>query len=131
VSGAYLDASALVKLTVTELETAALRRFLRRHPQRFTNRVARVEVTRAVRRLPMSREAPVQAAFDGVTVIDLDPSIANRAGVVEPVALRSLDAIHLATALTLGEDLDVFVTYDARQGDAARTLGLTVEAPSA
>lgn len=129
-SGAYLDASALVKLAVTELETAALRRYLRRHPRRFSNRVAWVEVTRAVRRLPASRKAPVQAAFDGVTVIDLDPSIAIRAGVVEPVALRSLDAIHLASALELGEELDAFVTYDARQADAARALGLMVETPT-
>lgn len=128
--GAYLDASALVKLAVTELETAALRKYLRRHPQRFTNRVAVVEVRRAVRRLPMSREAPVQAAFDGVTVIDLDPSIASRAGVIEPVALRSLDAIHLASALELGDELDAFVTYDARQATAARELGLPVVSPA-
>lgn len=128
-SGAYLDASALVKLAVTELETAALRRYLRRHPQRFTNRVAVVEVTRAVRRLPTSRAAPVDAAFDGVTVVDLDPPIASRAGLVEPATLRSLDAIHLASALELGEELDAFVTYDARQADAARALGLSVASP--
>jgi predicted nucleic acid-binding protein len=130
VSGAYLDASALVKLAVTELETAALRKYLRRHPQRFTNRVALVEVTRAVRRLPMSREAPVRAAFDGVTVIDLDPSIALRAALVEPLALRSLDAIHLASALELGDELDAFVTYDARQATAAREVGLSVASPA-
>ena len=129
-SGAYLDASALVKLAVTEPETAALRKYLRRHPQRFTNRVAEVEVRRAVRRLPTSREAPVQAAFDGVTVIDLDPSIANRAGVIEPVGLRSLDAIHLASAVELGAELDAFVTYDARQATAARELGLSVVSPA-
>lgn len=128
--GAYLDASALVKLAVTEPETAALRKYLRRHLQRLTNRVAEIEVRRAVRRLPMSREAPVQAAFDGVTVIDLDPSIANRAGVIEPVALRSLDAIHLASALELGDELDAFVTYDARQATAARELGLPVASPA-
>ena len=82
------------------------------------------------RGLPTSREAPVQAAFDGVTVIDLDPLIANRAGEIEPVALRSLDAIHLASALGLGDEVAAFVTHDARQADAARALGLTVEAPS-
>ena len=128
-SGAYLDASALVKLAVTEQQTAALRKYLRRHPQRFTNRVAEVEGKRAIRRLPMSREAPVQAAFDGVAVIDLDPSIANRAGVIEPVGLRSLDAIHLASAVELGAELDAFVTYDARQATAARELGLSVVSP--
>ena len=77
----------------------------------------------------MSREAPVQAAFDGVTVIDLDPSIASRAGVIEPVGLRSLDAIHLASAVELGAEMDAFVTYDARQATAARELGLSVVSP--
>jgi len=130
VSGAYLDASALVKLVVTEEETAALRTFLRRHPQRFTNRVALVEVARAVRRRATSRKAPVDAAFDGVTVINLDPGVTDRAGVLEPVGLRSLDAIHLASALALADELDAFITYDGRQADAARTLGLTVVAPA-
>lgn len=129
-TGAYLDASALVKLVVTELETTALRRYLRRHPQRFTNRVAWVEVTRAVRRLATSREAPVGAAFDGVAIIDLDLAIASRAGALEPVGLRSLDAIHMASALELGEELDAFVTYDARQASAARELGLSVASPA-
>jgi predicted nucleic acid-binding protein len=130
VSAAYLDASALVKLVVTERETAALRRFLRDHAVRFTNRVAAVEVTRAVRRHPVAKLAPVVAAFDGVSVIDLNPEITDRAGSLEPAALRSLDAIHLATALALGQDLDAFITYDARQADAARSLGLAVEAPA-
>jgi len=129
VSGAYLDASALVKLVVTERETAALRSFLRLHPQRFTNRVALVEVTRAVRRRATSWKAPIDAAFEGVTVIDLDPRVTDRAGAMEPVALRSLDAIHLASALVLAEELDAFVTYDVRQADAARALGLSVAAP--
>ena len=129
-NGAYLDASALVKLAVRELETPALRRYLRRHPQRFTNRVASVEVMRAVRRLAMPREAPVRAAFEGVTVIELDPVIADRAGVIEPTGLRSLDAIHLASALELGDELEAFVTYDARQASAAREVGLIVVSPA-
>jgi len=49
---------------------------------------------------------------------------------VGPAGLRSLDAIHLASALTLGDELDAFVTYDARQADAARAAGLTVESPA-
>ena len=129
-SGAYLDASALVKLVVTERETAALRTFLRGHSQRFTNRVAVVEVTRAVRRRDARRSATLKDAFEGVAVIELDSGITERAGVLEPAALRALDAMHLATALALAEEVAVFVTYDTRQADAARELGLAVEAPS-
>ena len=129
-SGAYLDASALVKLVLEERETAALRSFLAGHPQRFTNRVAVVEVARAVGRLPASRHAPVDEAFDGVAVIELHEEVARRAGGVELASLRSLDAIHLASALTLANELAVFVTYDTRQADAARAAGLTVESPA-
>ena len=127
-SGAYLDASALVKLVVTEHETMALRAFLRGHPRRFTSRVALVEVKRAIRRVA-SPAAPAEGAFDGVTVLDLDAGIAALAGEIEPAGLRSLDAIHLASALAVADELDAFVTYDARQADAGRALGLPVESP--
>lgn len=129
-SGVYLDASALAKLILVEAESAALRSFLRSHPQRFTNRVAEVEVARAVRRLPASEGAPIADAFDGTEVIELDAALAARAGAVEPAALRALDAIHLASAMSMGGELDAFVTYDARQADAARARGLTVESPA-
>jgi predicted nucleic acid-binding protein len=130
VTGAYLDASALVKLVVRERETDSLRALLKIHPRRFTNRVAVVEVARAVGRRETAREAPVEAAFEGVEVIDLDEGIAAHARSIGPPSLRSLDAIHLASALALGPELDAFVTYDSRQADAARALGLNVEAPS-
>lgn len=129
-SGVYLDASALAKLILIEAESTALRSYLRHHPERFTNRVAQVEVARAIVRLPSTENAPIREAFDGVEVIELDTALAARAGAIEPVALRSLDAIHLASALSLGTELDAFVTYDARQADAARAAGLEVVAPN-
>ena len=61
--------------------------------------------------------------------VELDAEIASLAGRLEPSSLRSLDAIHLASALALGHEIDTFVTYDARQADAATALGLNVEAP--
>lgn len=61
--------------------------------------------------------------------MELDAAIAARAGAIKPQGLRSLDAIHLASALSLGSDLDAFVTYDARQADAARAAGQEVLAP--
>jgi uncharacterized protein len=130
VTSAYLDASALVKLVVRERETDSLRALLKIHPHRFTNRVAVVEVARAVGRHETAREAPVEGAFEGVEVIDLDEGITAHARSIGPPSLRSLDAIHLASALALGPELDTFVTYDARQADAARGLGLNVEAPT-
>jgi len=130
VSGAYLDASALVKLVMVERETAALRAFLVHHPSRFTNRVAVVEVARAVSRQPVGDAPPVGEVVHGLEILELDEELAVRAAQVGPAGLRSLDAIHLASALTLGDELDAFVTYDARQADAARAAGLTVESPA-
>lgn len=128
-SGVYLDASALSKLVIVEQESAVLRSFLREHPTRFTNRVAEVEVARAVRRLPGAANAPVRTAFAGVEVLELDAAIATRAGTLPPSGLRALDAIHLASAMALASDLDAFVTYDLRQADAARAAGLMVVSP--
>jgi predicted nucleic acid-binding protein len=62
-------------------------------------------------------------------LLNLTPAVCERAGSLEPVVLRSLDALHLATALELGDDLDGIVTYDERLGDAARILGYAVVAP--
>jgi predicted nucleic acid-binding protein len=130
VISAYLDASALVKLILEERETDALRRFLEQRPIRFTNRVAQVEVTRAIHRLPDGAAAQVVEAFTGVRILELDADLAARAAAVGPTGLRSLDAIHLASALLLGDELDAFVTYDARQAEAARAEGLSVESPA-
>ena len=65
-----------------------------------------------------------------VDSVDMHPASVRRAALVEPVALRTLDAIHLATALALVQELDAFVTYDDRLADAARTLGLPVIRPA-
>ncbi|MBA3687490.1 MAG: type II toxin-antitoxin system VapC family toxin [Chloroflexi bacterium] len=129
-SGVYLDASALAKLILVEPESVALRSLLRENPDRFTSRVAQVEVTRAVLRYPDTKQAPVRDAFAGVEIIELDAALAARAATIGPTGLRSLDAIHLASALALGAELDAFITYDARQADAARAAGLEVVAPS-
>ncbi|MEA2549919.1 MAG: uncharacterized protein QOE42_2517, partial [Chloroflexota bacterium] len=63
-------------------------------------------------------------------VIEIGPSIADPAGIVGPPTLRTLDAIHLATALALQPDLDGFATYDDRLAAAARGLGLPVVSPA-
>lgn len=128
----YLDASALVKLATLEAETEALREHLVAFEQRSTSRLATVEVPRALARKGTGGAGveAFQAAFEGMIVIDLDEQIAAIAAALDPVALRSLDAVHLASAMSIGDDLDAIVTYDVRLADAARAVGLIVVAPA-
>jgi predicted nucleic acid-binding protein len=126
----YLDSSALVKLAVREPETAALRRYLRRRRPLITSALARTEVTRAL--LPLGPEA-VRRGHDVLARVDqvrLNDRVLDAAGAILPVELRSLDAIHLATAQQLGADLARVVTYDERMTAAARQLGVTVTRPT-
>ena len=126
----YLDASALVKLVVEEAETAALLAYLAARPDRVTSILARVEVVRALRRASVDQQARLEAVIEALTIVGLGDAIVVRAGRVGPPALRTLDAIHLATALELGADLAAFVTYDGRLADSARALGIAVAAPA-
>jgi predicted nucleic acid-binding protein len=126
----YLDASAAVKLVVTESESASLRRFLVDQVTRVSSRVLAVELVRAVQRRSPTSVDQARSLLGVMEYVELDSSVAERAAGLEPAALRSLDAIHLASALALADELDAFVTYDARQADAARALGLTVVAPA-
>lgn len=126
----YLDSSAIVKLVVTESGTIELVDYLRTRSARVTCAVSPVEVRRAtVRRL--GSYAAHDAVFDGIVVVDLTATIVDRAGDVGPDGLRTLDAIHLATALELGTELDAFVTYDRRLAEAARAMALPVVSPGA
>jgi predicted nucleic acid-binding protein len=127
----YLDSSALVKLIVPEAETAALLAYLADHPRQVTSRLAHVEVARAAARLGLSEAPRVDAVLAMVSVSELDAEIAALAARVGPVGLRTLDAIHLASALRLAGVLSAVVTYDARQAQAAGGLGLVVVAPGA
>ena len=125
----YLDASAAVKLVVSEAETASITEFLADQAVRISSRVLAVELLRAVgRRSPKSMNQ-ARSVLSVIEFIELDEGIAEQAAVLEPVGVRSLDAIHLASALALREELDAFITYDSRQADAARALGLAVAAP--
>ena len=129
----YLDASALVKLATPESETDALRAELDAYDARVTNRVATVEVARALLRRGAASAAlleMVAEAFTGLAIMELDAAVADSAGRIGPPTLRSLDAIHLASALSLREELEALVTYDTRLGDAARAAGLEVVAPA-
>lgn len=125
----YLDASAIVKLAVREAESTVLRRYLRRRRPLVSSALARTEVLRAL--LP-SGDAAVRRGRDTLSRLDLvraNDRILGAAGILLPADVRSLDAIHLATAQQLGNDLGQFVTYDERMAAAARGLGFRVTSP--
>ena len=127
----YLDSSALVKLLREEPESAALLRYLADHPQRASSALARVEVFRALRRanaLPaLHRRA--ELVLSSLALLPLDEPVLEEAAGLPPRNLRTLDALHLATALSL-DGLDAFVTYDARLDAAAASAGLLVASPA-
>jgi predicted nucleic acid-binding protein len=126
----YLDSSGLVKLIRPEAESRALKAFIQGKPRRVTSALARVEVVRAAA-LAADGEA-VRLAEQLLATIELvavSDAVLARAAALPPAGLRSLDAIHLATALALGVELDGIVTYDDRLADAARMAGVTVYTP--
>ncbi len=127
----YFDTSALVKLVVAEPETAALRAWLTeadRGPVACD--LVRTELMRAVRRSAPDRVGRARQVLDGVTLCEVTSAVFEAAGRLDPVTLRSLDAIHLASALDLGDDIEGFVTYDARLAESATAFGLSVVAPA-
>ncbi len=127
----YLDSSALVKLVVAEAESGPLLDFLAARPVQATSIVALTEVRRAVMRRPVGDPERVSHVLARAAVISLSEDIAGRAGLIGAPWLRSLDAIHLASALELGSDLEALVTYDDRLVNAALALGLPAVAPGA
>ena len=127
----YLDSSALLKLVFHEDETDALSEFLQAHTKRSASVVARIEVMRAARR--RGTDATVARADNvlaHVNLIRLSEPVVVAASALEPPSLRALDAIHLATAISLGDELAGMVVYDLRLACAARRVGLTVWAPA-
>ena len=129
-SALYLDGSAFIKLVVEESESAAVRTFLAdNHERRVSSALLRTESLRAVRHLGADALATVREGLRRVDLIGIDDRILDAAGILEPQILRTLDAIHLATALAVGDDLDVIVTYDERMIDAARLVGLQTASP--
>ena len=126
----YLDASALVKLIVRVPESGALRTIVRRGARMATSVISVVEVTRAIGRAVAPTPPGIAEIFDGLQLIGLDRPVLVRASALGPPSLRSLDAIHLATAMELAPDLTAFVTYDERLAVAARAHGMAVIAPA-
>jgi predicted nucleic acid-binding protein len=132
----YLDSSAIVKLIGVESETAALVRWLGRRAGSglVTSTLAEVEVPRALRRTDPSSLASITGVLRRFDRIDVSKAVRATAAAYTEPHLRSLDAIHLATADVLiasGKEISAFVSYDRRQAAVARAAGLTVAAPGA
>lgn len=127
----YLDSSAIVKLIAPEAESPALVRLVSRFPARISSAIAIVEVGRAVRRAGVrtSWENRAAAILNSISLLSIDREILEKSARMEPPGLRSLDAIHLASALTLQEDLEAFVTYDRKLFAAAEQIGFRTVAP--
>jgi uncharacterized protein len=128
----YLDSAAVVKLAHAEPESAALRAWLdeRAETQWISSVLTEIESFRALARYAPQAASRLPAVLDQIDLIDLDQRIRMLAQTVTPATVRSLDAIHLGTALRSRSSLTSFVTYDKRLLDAAQAAGLPINAPA-
>ena len=124
----YLDSSAIVKLVRSEAETSALVEEIQADPEVVSSALAWTEVVRAARRARV-RAARATAVLDGIGFVPIDDGILRDAAELSPASLRTLDAIHLATARSLGDDIDAMITYDGRMVEAASSLALPIRSP--
>jgi predicted nucleic acid-binding protein len=125
----YLDSSAFLKLILLETESRALERSLTRSARLVSSALLETEARRAALRVDPRYLEIVEIRLASVTCVAVSRDVLVAAGSLRPAGLRSLDAIHLATALALGDELDYVVTYDERMAAAAEALGLEVRSP--
>lgn len=128
-SAVYVDSSALVKLVVAEPESAALRAFLDAQSPLLSCALVRVEVPRAVAPQGASALRRASLVLDRLRLLAIDDALLDEAARISPKIMRSLDAIHLAAAQAIGEELRAVVTYDRRMIHAAETSGIRTIAP--
>lgn len=129
----YLDTAALAKLVVEEAESEALANWLDDHEDEvlFTSALSKVELVRAaVRRSPETRPAALSLVAE-LSLVPVDPTVIDLAWSLEPATLHSMDAIQLASALSVAGSAVCFVAYDVRLLEAAAAAGLTTMAPGA
>jgi len=125
----YIDSSALVKLVVPEPESDALRAELAGWDRHVSSALARVEVVRACARVDEKAGRIAEQVVGALDLIALDERVLEEAALLRPVELRSLDSIHLASALLLGDALGVALVYDERLLEAMQATGMPVAAP--
>ena len=129
----YLDSSALLKLLFQEAESHALELWLsaRGDVPKVSSELAQVEVVRACRRLDATTVPAARRLLAQLDLIPLAGAVIEQACDVGSETLRSLDALHLASALTIGADLSAFVVYDHRLTARAVEAGLPILRPGA
>ncbi len=128
---AYIDSSALVKLVVREHETAALENDLAHREALLCSRLGATELRRACARARHARLLQhLDEVLDSIYLVEVTPAILEAAGRLTPSALRTLDAIHLATVQSFDEPVDL-ITYDDRLAAAAKAHRLPVVRPGA
>lgn len=127
----YVESSAAAKLVLDEPESESLEAWMLATAATYiSSDLTRTELIRATRRFVPDRMGEARQVLDNLTIISIPTRAFDQAGLIEPSSLRSLDAIHLAAALELGDELDGIVTYDERLADAATQLGVPVVAPA-
>ena len=125
----YLDTSAFMKLVMPEPESPALRDHLRQWRVRVSATLLCTEALRTAARAAPVRLQAVRRQLLGLVLIDVDRDLLYRAGTLAPAEMRTLDAVHVAAALSVGDELGELITYDTRMGLAARAHGLAVTSP--
>jgi predicted nucleic acid-binding protein len=127
----YLDTSAAAKLVVAAPGSKAMASWAATHETRvIASDLLRTELLRATRRAAPDRMQRARSVLDAITLFNLTSATYERAATLDPEELRSLDALHLAAALELGDELDGIVTYDDRMAAAASLYGVAVIAPT-
>lgn len=128
----YLDSAAVVKLVHAEAETEALRAWLRERADTgwVSSVLVEVETFRALARHAPEAVPRLHPVLDLIDLVELDAGVRMLAQTVRPTTVRSIDAVHLGTAIRLRPALTAFVTYDKRLADAALGARLPVEMPA-
>lgn len=128
----YADTSALVKLVINESESSSLAEHLRESNLQLTSsEITEIELLRAVARADPDQIPEALALLEQTVLLPLTSGIRRRAASLKPTLMRSLDAIHLATALEIQADLDTLVSYDNRMVEASRSAGIETRSPGA
>lgn len=128
----YLDTSALVKLVFEEDESAALAEWITQRAElpKISSELSTIELLRTCRRIDEGAIGSATSLLAGLDLLAIDRSIVEQASTVTPNELRSLDSIHLASALSVNAHLTAFVAYDSRLCSAALHAGIRVESPA-
>jgi predicted nucleic acid-binding protein len=127
----YLDSSALLKLVISEKESRALLRFLKRErSERVSCTLARTEVLRATRPHGAAALERARGLLQTLQLVQLGDALLDAAAMLDPMTMRSLDAIHLAAASLIAPELTALVTYDKRMAEGAALLGFPVLSPA-